>query len=69
MENIFLEKWYTKCGSETIPGPFSKKAKILYRAFIAKLRAIEIYRPLLVRLRLLHEILGDVCIVSIVIVW
>ena len=69
MENIFLEKWYTKCGSETIPGPFSKRSKILYRAFIAKLRAIEIYWPLLVWFRLLLEILGDVCIVSIVIVW
>ena len=25
--NIFLEKWYTKCGGETISGPFSKNIK------------------------------------------
>ena len=25
MRNIFLEKPYTKCGGETIPGPISKK--------------------------------------------
>ena len=24
---IFVEKSYTKCGEETIPGPFSKKLK------------------------------------------
>ena len=28
MRNIFPEKSYTKCGWETIPGPFSKKSKI-----------------------------------------
>ena len=27
MRNIFLEKSYTKCGGETIPGPFSKKSR------------------------------------------
>ena len=27
MRNIFLEKSYTKCGGETIPGFFSKKSK------------------------------------------
>ena len=26
--NIFFEKLYTKCGGETIPGPFSKKSQI-----------------------------------------
>ena len=26
MRNIFLEKSYTKCGGETIPGPSSKKS-------------------------------------------
>ena len=25
MRNITLEKSYTKCGGETIPGPYSKK--------------------------------------------
>ena len=24
MRNDFLEKWYAKCGGETIPRPFSK---------------------------------------------
>ena len=24
MKNIFAEKWYTKCGGETIPRPFLK---------------------------------------------
>ena len=28
MRNIFLEKSYTKCGGETIPGAFSKKSKL-----------------------------------------
>ena len=28
MRNIFLEKSFTKCGGETIPGPFSKKSKL-----------------------------------------
>ena len=28
MGNIFLEKSYTGCGGETIPGPFSKKSKL-----------------------------------------
>ena len=28
IENIFLEKLYTKCGGETIPKPFSKKSKL-----------------------------------------
>ena len=28
MRNIFLEKWYTKCGGETSPRPFSKKLKL-----------------------------------------
>ena len=27
-ETFFLKKSYTKCGGETIPGPFSKKVKI-----------------------------------------
>ena len=27
MRNIFLEKSYTKCSGETVPGPFSKKSK------------------------------------------
>ena len=26
--NIFVEKYYTKCGEETIPRSFSKKAKL-----------------------------------------
>ena len=55
MENIFLEKSYTKCGGETIHRPFSKKSKLsrsfcqlskaLYSLFLlyAKLRNIEIY--------------------------
>ena len=28
MQNIFLEKSYTKCGGETSPKPFSKKSKL-----------------------------------------
>ena len=28
MRNIFPEKSYTKCGRETIPGPFSEKSKL-----------------------------------------
>ena len=28
MENIFVEKSYTKCGREIIPRPFSKKLKL-----------------------------------------
>ena len=28
MRNIFVEKWYTKCGREAIPWPFSKKWKL-----------------------------------------
>ena len=56
VRNIFLEKSYTKCGTETIPRPFSKKSKfsispdqyskVLYILFqlFAKLRAIEIDR-------------------------
>ena len=28
MGNIFVEKSYKKCGRETIPRPFSKKAKL-----------------------------------------
>ena len=28
MINIFVEKSYTKCGGESIPGPFSKKSKL-----------------------------------------
>ena len=28
MKNIFLEKSYTKCETETIPRPFSKKSKL-----------------------------------------
>ena len=28
MRKNFLEKSYTKCGRETIPGPFSKKSKL-----------------------------------------
>ena len=28
MENIFLEKPYTKCGGETSPRPFSDKLKL-----------------------------------------
>ena len=27
MRNIFLEKTYPECGGETLPKPFSKKAK------------------------------------------
>ena len=53
MTNIFIERSYTKCGGETIPGPFSKKSKfsislvqkskVLYRFLLlyAKLRAIK----------------------------
>ena len=28
LRNIFLEKWYTKCGGKTIPAPFFKKSKL-----------------------------------------
>ena len=28
MKNIFVEKSYTKCSGETIPRPFTKKAKL-----------------------------------------
>ena len=28
MENIFLEKSYSKCNGKTIPRPFSKKSKL-----------------------------------------
>ena len=28
MRNIFLEKWYTKCGGETSPWAFSEKLKL-----------------------------------------
>ena len=28
MRNIVIEKWYTKCGGETIPSPFSEKTKL-----------------------------------------
>ena len=28
MGNVFLEKWYSKYGRETIPRPFSKKSKL-----------------------------------------
>ena len=28
MRNIFLEKWYSKSGEDTIPRAFSKKAKL-----------------------------------------
>ena len=28
MGNIFLEKFYTKCGEESIPRPFSEKLKL-----------------------------------------
>ena len=28
MKNISVEKSYTKCGGETITGPFSKKSKL-----------------------------------------
>ena len=53
LSNILFEKSYTKCGGETIPGPFSKKSKlsisldqyskILHILFLlfAKLRNIE----------------------------
>ena len=52
MRNIFLEKPYTKCGTETIPRSFSKRSilsitpdkysKIVYILFLfAKLRTIE----------------------------
>ena len=53
LRNILFEKSHTKCGGETIPGPFSKKSKlsisldqyskILYILFLlfAKLRNIE----------------------------
>ena len=26
--DIFIEKWYAKCGEETIPRPFSEKLKL-----------------------------------------
>ena len=28
MRNIFIEKWYTKCGGETSPRSFSEKLKL-----------------------------------------
>ena len=28
LENIFLEKSYTKCGGETSPRPFSEESKL-----------------------------------------
>ena len=28
MRNITLEKWFTKCGGETSPRPFSGKLKL-----------------------------------------
>ena len=28
LRNIFLEKFYTRCGGETSPRPFSKKLKL-----------------------------------------
>ena len=28
MRNIFVEKLYTKCGRETISGPFPRKSKL-----------------------------------------
>ena len=28
MRTIFIEKWYTKCGGETSPRPFSEKLKL-----------------------------------------
>ena len=55
MRNNFLEKSYSECVGETIPRPFSKKAKLnisldLWPKFLnclfslyTKLRAIEIY--------------------------
>ena len=55
IRNIFLEKSYTKCGRETIPGSFSKNSKlrrslhqqtkVLCSLFLlnAKLRAIDIH--------------------------
>ena len=55
MQNIFLEKSYTKCGGETSPKPFSKKSKLslsrnqqskaLHSLFLfyVQVRAIEIY--------------------------
>ena len=55
MENIFLEKSYTKCVGESSPRPFSKKlilskfldqySKVWYSLFLLnlKLRAMEIY--------------------------
>ena len=54
LRNIFLEKSYTKCARETIPGPFLKKSKlsisldqyskVLYILFLllTKLKTIEI---------------------------
>ena len=55
IKNIFLEKSYTKYGTETIPRPFTKKSKlsialdqhckVLHSLFLlnSKLRAIELY--------------------------
>ena len=28
IRNLLIEKSYTKCGRETIPGPFPKKSKL-----------------------------------------
>ena len=56
MRNIFLEKWYGKCGGETSSRPFSEILKrsisldqyctVLYSLLLlyGKLRAIKIYR-------------------------
>ena len=55
MNNIFLEKSYTKCDGETSPRPFSENlklsisldqySKVLYSLILlyVKLRAIEVY--------------------------
>ena len=55
IRNVFLKKYYTKCGGKTIPRPFSKKLKlsislnqqfkVVYSSVLlyAKLRAIKIY--------------------------
>ena len=54
LKNIFVEKSYSKCAGESIPGPLSKKTNLrisLYRQckmnslflLYANLRAIEIY--------------------------
>ena len=29
MKNFVFEKLHTKCGAEAIPGPFSKKSKLI----------------------------------------